>query len=570
VTSGSLSVPRRRWPRFRPWRGAGTRWRRAGTRWPDSPRRLSVPVEAARVVAITAVVACLIILFAPPAGDAAAHLYRTYLVDKNILVWDTFWYRGNFPIFTYSLLYYPVAALVGNTAAAVAGVLSAAGAFSVIILREWGRIAVWPARAFGVVAAGPLVTGTFPYGLGLAAGLFALVAAQRNKRWMAFGMAVVTLGLSPLAFAFLVLALAAAALARPLNRNHLLLGVGLPLLLSLATAAVVVLSHAGRYPFGGWSLLAVATVAGCGFALASHAPRARVLAAFFALWLVASVVLFFVPTPFGETVTRLRYIVFPLMLATVLFAGWRPRWLAVVGLSVAALYNILPYAVGMTVQALDSRAAEASFWQPAIDYLRANNTPDNLVEVVATENHWEAYWLPRAGIPLVRGWYRQTDIQRNPLLYASQITPQQYRHWLDRNAVRYVVLPRIRLDVYTGGQEARLVRSRQTGLIPVLRARTLAVYEVPHATPLLTGPAPAAVTALEHQRIDGWVQVPGRYELRLEWSPYWRVLSGDACIGAGPDEATIDLSLARAGPFRLAIDERPRDLVKGLSRPPHC
>jgi hypothetical protein len=157
--------------------------------WPDSQSQLSVRVEAARVVAITAVAAGLIILFAPPAGDAAAHLYRTYLVDKNILVWDTFWYRGNYPTFTYSLLYYPVAALVGNTAATVAGILSAAAAFSVIVLREWGRIAVWPARAFGVVAAGPLVTGTFPYGLGLAAGLIALAAAQRTtggwpSRWL--------------------------------------------------------------------------------------------------------------------------------------------------------------------------------------------------------------------------------------------------------------------------------------------------------------------------------------------------------------------------------------------------
>jgi hypothetical protein len=74
------------------------------------------------------------------------------------------------------------------------------------------------------------------------------------------------------------------------------------------------------------------------------------------------------------------------------------------------------------------------------------------------------------------------------------------------------------------------------------------MYEVPRPTPLLTGPAPAAITALEHQQIAAWVQAPGRYELRLEWSPYWRALSGDSCIGAGPGEGTIELSLARAGP----------------------
>jgi hypothetical protein len=104
----------------------------------------------------------------------------------------------------------------------------------------------------------------------------------------------------------------------------------------------------------------------------------------------------------------------------------------------------------------------------------------------------------------------------------------------------------------------------------VLHARTLVLYAVPHATPLLTGPAPAAITALEHQEINGWVRAPGRYELRLQWSPYWRVASGDACIGAGPDERTIELSLARTGDFRLAIDERPHDLVRGLDRPARC
>jgi hypothetical protein len=47
-------------------------------------------------------------------------------------------------------------------------------------------------------------------------------------------------------------------------------------------------------------------------------------------------------------------------------------------------------------------------------------------------------------------------------------------------------------------------------------------------------------------------------------------VSGDACIGAGPDERTIELSLARAGDFRLAIDDRPHDLVQGLDRPARC
>ncbi len=532
---------------------------------------MSTRAEVAKVLALTSVVAALILVFAPPAGDAAAHLYRIYLVDNHIFVWDNFWYRGNYPILTYSVLYYPVAALVGNTALTVAGILVAAACFAVLALREWGRIAVWPARAFGVAAAGPLITGTFSYGLGLASGLGALLAAQRSRWWAVLPLAVVTVGLSPLAFGFLVLALAAVPIGRRhITRTTIAVGVGIALLVGLGSTAIAWLGSEGRYPFGSWSLFAVTTVAGCGVALAWRAPRARLLAVFFALWLAASVVLFFAPSPFGETVTRLRYVVFPLMLVTVLLAGWRPRWLAAVGLTVAALYNVVPYAVNMTARSLDSGPAQAEFWQPAIDFLRVHNTPDHLVEVVATESHWEAYWLPKAGIPIVRGWYRQTDTERNDLLYNSGTPPEQYRAWLDRNAVRFVVLPNARLDAYTGSRESALVRSPGAGLVPVLRTSTVVVYEVPRATRLLTGPGPARITELGHDQVVGQVGAPGRYELHLRWSPYWQVAPGDACIQSGPGKDSIDIVLPDPGPFQLVISDDIGEIVDAAFNKTRC
>lgn len=557
---------------------SGSRSRLDGLRrlrpYPDAHRMVSirdsvwVPGEVTRVVVITAATAVLILLLAPPAGDAAAHLYRTYLVERDVLVWDTFWYRGNYPIFSYSLFYYPLAALVGNTPLTVIGMLAAAAAFTAVTIGQWGRFAVWPARAFGVFAAGPLITGTFAYGLGLASGLAALWAAQRRRPWLVFVLAGVTLGLSPLAFAFLLLVLLAVPIARGhLDRVDLWLGGGLAVLLGTSSAVIAALGDAGSYPFDGWSLLAVTTVGGCGLALAWRTPDARLLAAFFALWLAASVTLFFLSSPLGETITRLRYVVFPLMLATVLLAGWRPRWLAITGLFLASLYNVVPYAVSVTVRSLDTRPARAEYWRPAIDFLHANNSPDHLVEVVATESHWEAYWLPRAGIPLVRGWYRQTDVARNDVLYDSQASPGQYRRWLDSNAVRYVVLPSTRLDAYTGAREAALVRSPQTGLVPVMRTPDMTLYEVPRATTLLTGPGDARVTSLGHQQVAGWVAEPGMYELRLEWSRYWRDVSSHVCVSARAGAGTIELWARRSGPFRLAIVDRPRDIVGTLVVP---
>lgn len=530
---------------------------KVGTNGKERASGLSVRVELIRTVLIAGVTAGAILLFAPPAGDAAAHLYRIYLIERGVWVWDTFWYRGDYPFFTYSLLYYPLAALFGNTTVNVATALGAAAAFTTLAVRQWGRVGVWPARAFSVGAAGTLITGTYAYGTGLAVALTALVAVQHRRRWLLFVLAAVTLGLSPLAFAFLLLVLAATVVARRrVERADLLVGSGLVLLVGGQWVVMMWLGYRGSYPFEGWTLLGVTVVAGCGLALAVRKPAARLMSTFFALWLGIVVLLFLVSSPLGDTVTRLNYVVFPLMLVTVLLTGWRPRWLAITALCLAGLYNVVPYIASVTMRSGDDRPANVAYWQPAIDFLRTHHSPDHLVEVVATESHWESYWLPRAGIPIVRGWYRQTDRVRNEVLYEKGATSEQYREWLDRNAVRYVVLTDGRQDIYTGAREARLVRSPEAGLRPVMHAGALTVYEVPRAAGLMTGAGPARITQLDHRQVSGRVDAPGRYELRLRWSPYWRLSAGDGCISRTSD-GTIGLQADRPGPFRLTVADRP-------------
>jgi len=98
----------------------------------------------------------------PRGGDLAAHLYRTSLVSHGVLVWDNLWFAGQYPLSSHSLLYYPLAALVGNTTLAIVGVVAAAGVFALVAMREWHAVGRWPARTFAVLLAGQVFTAAHP------------------------------------------------------------------------------------------------------------------------------------------------------------------------------------------------------------------------------------------------------------------------------------------------------------------------------------------------------------------------------------------------------------------------
>src|SRR5918997_982692 len=71
----------------------------------------------------------------------------------------------------------------------VAAAVASGALFASLATREWGEAARWPARAFGVLAAGPLFTGTYTYALGLAAALGALRLLQVGRTKLALGCA---------------------------------------------------------------------------------------------------------------------------------------------------------------------------------------------------------------------------------------------------------------------------------------------------------------------------------------------------------------------------------------------
>jgi hypothetical protein len=513
---------------------------------------------------VTALIATILVTAGPAPGDAPAHLYRTLLVRHGSFIWDNFWYAGNYPLASYSLLYYLPAAVVGNLPLVFASAVLSTVLFSSIAFREWGAAALWPVRIFGVLAAAPIFTGLYAYSLGFAAMLGALRALQARKTWLMLGLAALTVGFSPLAFVFLCLILAAVwGASRRFSRRAVLVGAGLAVVASVEATVLLLFPSSGVYHFNHFDFAAVLIVSTLGVLVARNAPRGGAMfAVFFALWGIGSIVLFALPSPLGSNWTRLSAFVFPLMLLTASLAGFKPRRLVAAALVLAAAYNLTPYFLLIPYR-LDARPAKQRFWQPALNFLGHHSSPNFRVEVVPTAAHWESYWLPTAGFPLARGWYRQLDIVDNPALYTKHLGPAAYRRWLRSTAVAYVLLPTTQLDGDGAPREARVLRSPNSGLYIVYRSKNWTIYALPNPTPLLTGPGQAQITAFRHASISGSVSAPGRYLLRAHYSAYWK-LKGPGCVTKGPAKMTW-LTLPKPGRFTLVVSTTATAMLSAVT-----
>jgi hypothetical protein len=277
------------------------------------------------------------------------------------------------------------------------------------------------------------------------------------------------------------------------------------------------------------------------------ATSARPLLGLFLVYFLACVFSFAIPTDLGSNVERLRYAAIPIALLAVSVAGWRPLAVALPLLGVAGFWNVKPL-VANYVRAASDPAASVRYWQPAITYLHQHLGPSYRVEVVDTLEHWPAVYFPEAGLPIVRGWYRQNDFPANELLYDEELGPQAYLHWLRSLGVEYVVLSNAPPD-YSSRAEAKLLRSGASGLRAVFFSPTETVYRVADPRSVVTGTGPARVIAIDATRLSLWLGSTGQYRVAVRFSPYWHTSQG--CVSRSPDGMTR-LTVSRAG--RVDLD----------------
>ena len=118
-------------------------------------QRSSVSRECLLCGVLAAAVGALLVWFGPPGTDFAAHVYqRTLFLRHGFTLWDDFWYAGRYSFVDYSVLYYPLAVLLGIRVLAVATVGVGALGFAAVAAREWGPLARWSSRSFAIVWAG--------------------------------------------------------------------------------------------------------------------------------------------------------------------------------------------------------------------------------------------------------------------------------------------------------------------------------------------------------------------------------------------------------------------------------
>jgi len=487
--------------------------------------------EAAAVGLVAAVLSAAVLWLGPPGVDLPAHLYQRQLfLEHGFLVWNNFWYAGRYSFVTYSLLYYPLVAVSGIAAVAVASVGAAAFGFALLALREWGAKGRGSAWAFAILWPGTLLSATFPFLLGFALALLALCALQGHRRaWFAV-LALLSLAASPLAFALLGVVLAGAGLVRWGDRPTALVPF---LVIAGGVAAELVVFRifpgGGSYPFRLWDFARAMTFAGLGVLATRRLANARVLAGFFVAYGLVCTLVFLVPGQVGSNLTRVEYAAVPVAFLVLALRGWRPLWLVLPLAGLAAFWNFGALAGSFERSSLD-QAHAPELWAPATAFLHHHLSPDYRVEAVDTVGHWPAVYLPEAGIPVARGWYRQDDFPLNGILY-RRFGPAAYRAWLRRMAVRYVVLADTRPD-YSSEDEAELLRSGRSGLPVAFRAAHVTIFRVPDARPLVTGPAVAHVLRLQPTRVAFEVDAPGTYRVALRFSPYW--IPSIGCIRRGP------------------------------------
>jgi hypothetical protein len=480
------------------------------------------------------------LLMAPATADMAAHDYRTWLFQhEGMTVWNAQWYGGHH-VLGYSLLFAPLAVLLGPALLGTLAAVVAAAVFTPLARVAAPSPGAAAAAAWLFVAGvlSNLAIGRVPFLLGIALAVSAWACA-RLRRWAVAAalLALCSVWASPVAGAFLVLAAAAAAISggHAVHRSAALLAIPT---LAGGLALWLLFPEGGTDRFVASAFWPMLVLSAAGVTLI--APRQRGLWAAGLLYLAVLVGAFVVPTPFGQTALRLPVLLGPSLLV---LARRRPAPLLVLAVvAVGLLYLQWLPAVRAVAQAEGDPSTRPAFQAEALRFLERATLPGERVEVAMTRNHWEAADLAKV-VQLARGWERQLDQKENPLFYDGRpLTAARYHAWLRNNAVRWVALPNASLD-YSAVAEAKLLRHGAPFLILRYRSPRWRIWEVRGTDPPASDGATMLATGPNWFELDATRPTV----VRQRYTPYWE--TSGACLRRAPGGWTeID---PKAGPGPL-------------------
>ncbi len=515
---------------------------------------------------ITALLGVVYLIIAPSSPDLAAASYRSNLfASVGFSIWDNSWYGGHH-LLAYSVFAPALGALVGTRVLVAVSLTAAAALFAAFIdglfpPRATRVATLWLAAGLGV----QMLSSRVAFDLGLAIGLGSLLAARRGHIWAALLLAAATSLASPVDGAFLAMAYVAWGLGGSSRARATAL---------TAAALVPIALIEVAFPEGGTQPFAVSAfwpaLLGVVVLAVLVPPEQRVLRIGVALYAVAMLAAYVVPSALGANSDRLGAIFAGPVAACVLLESSpeRRRRMILLVLAPFLVYWQVNEPLGDFQAAVSDPGVSASYYAPLIGELHTLGVGYGArparIEVVPLATHWEARWVA-PHVMLARGWERQLDDLRNPLFYeeSRRLTAQGYRRWLSENAVSFVALPDAKVD-YSAEEEAALLRGSPPGYLrEVWRSRHWRLFQVLGAQPLAQ--PPAVVSDVGVESVTMRVPAAGSYTVRVRFTPYWKVVPG-GCVSEAPGGWTR-VSARGAGVLQLKIDF---SLSRVLSHGPRC
>ncbi|MDQ1395906.1 MAG: hypothetical protein QOG64_1165, partial [Acidimicrobiaceae bacterium] len=180
--------------------------------------------------------------------DLPAQIYRVGLFHRlGLTLWDSQWYGGHWTL-DYSVIFPPVAGVIGIEATTVLSAAAAAWAFDRLVVGRYGSAGRAGSLAFALGTVVQSAIGQLPFLMGEALALLAVGAAVRRRWPAAIVLALAATLASPLAGAFLALAIVSWLVATwPRQR------VGLTLVAAAVATPIVVAAvlfpGQGMFPF---------------------------------------------------------------------------------------------------------------------------------------------------------------------------------------------------------------------------------------------------------------------------------------------------------------------------------
>jgi hypothetical protein len=491
--------------------------------------------------------------------DTPAHLYKMALVgEASTFFWDNNWYGGAYDLISYGFTFYFAAKLIGYELLVVLSAGALPLLYYLYMRRMYGRCSYVSAIGLAVVLAAYLANGQDPFLFAMALMLGGMVLLAYRHPIIAVLPIAASLFANPLAFVVGAIFLLADFIATPSRRSYYLrvLLYLTPALVARALVSVIFYEHAAYVYSFSFVLLCIGYgVTGFLLTRLSRDPQRYALGVLFLTSTAVGMAIYCVPgNAIGSNVMRFFFLFgFPLY--------WEAARESLLP-KVALLVLLGACFFGQTIPPLshyfrlaDEASAKASFFYPALSFAANHYDPDYRLHVVALANHWEAYYFSINDFPITRGWYRQADAQHNEVLSRRGFSAAAYVRWLRDMGVDYVFLPHAPLD-WNGGRERGILRTSPQ-FTAVWSDADWTVYRLRQPSPLavsMDGGTDPDVVKVLHQSIYVRVPAPGRYLIKVTYSPYWQVTAGDGHLRrARGSNRFLELDASAAGLYAVQV-----------------